>query len=104
VQDWLPHDHHARFIVDIIAQLDQAEWDLISIAWNLKRMHVFAKPRPKKAESAAKAALPTLHGAQMGLIQRIFAWQVKNDLKMFAKMSFSDFFSTGLSVARPTGC
>jgi len=31
----------------------QSEWDLISMAWNLKRMHALAKLRPKQAESVA---------------------------------------------------
>ncbi|KAA6232086.1 IS1182 family transposase [Chlorobium phaeovibrioides] len=38
----------------------QTEWDLISIAWNLKRMHVLAILRPKKVERAALMVTPAL--------------------------------------------
>jgi transposase len=82
----------------------QSEWDLISIAWNLKRMRVLVKPRPKKAESTVCKAKSTLKGKQIALFRRVFALKPITDFKMSAQGSFRHFFSTGLFVARPTGC
>ena len=82
----------------------QTEWDLISIAWNLKRMHVLAKPCPKRAESVGKAAKTTLQGSQSGFFRRIYTRILKIEFKMIAQVIFKDCFSTSLSVASPTGC
>lgn len=82
----------------------QSEWDLISMAWNLKRMHVLAKPSPKKVEAAACKAKSTLRGKQTVLFQRIFTLKPITEFKMSAQSVIRLLFSTGMSVASPTGC
>lgn len=82
----------------------QSEWDLISTAWNLKRMHALAKPRPKQAESAAIKAKPALRGNQMGLFWRIFTLKLKTELETISQMIFGDFYSTHLALTRATDC
>ncbi|ABL66618.1 transposase, IS4 family [Chlorobium phaeobacteroides DSM 266] len=79
----------------------QSEWNLISMAWNLKRMHALAKPRPKKGESVACKAQK---GSQIGLLWRVFDTKLVFSLKMNVQAFFRIIFSTGLSIARPTGC
>ena len=82
----------------------QSEWDLISMAWNLKRMHTLAKPRPKKTESAACKAKSARQGNQIALFRRPYNLKPIMELKMIIQRIFRHFFLTGLSVARPTGC
>jgi hypothetical protein len=81
----------------------QSEWTLISMAWNLKRMHVLAKPRPKTAESAAIKATVVLQEQKTGLFQCIFTWKLKIKFKMIVQMIFEAFISIDLFAVRPTG-
>jgi hypothetical protein len=46
-----------------------AEWTLVSLAWNLKRLHVLAKPRPKTQVMAACKAKSGVQGSQL-----VFFW------------------------------
>lgn len=55
-------------------------------------MHALAKPRPKKAESAAIKAKPALQGNQIGLFLRIFTLKLKAELEMISQMIFGDFY------------
>lgn len=82
----------------------EAEWSLIGLAWNLKRMHVLAKPRPKKAESAAIKAKPALQGLQKDVFRNISFLNVKNEFRMFVQTIFKPMSLTNLSVARSTDC
>ena len=82
----------------------QSEWTLISMAWNLKRMHVMAKPRPKKAESAAMKANVVLQYQKTGLFQCIFTQKLKIEIKMLVQIIFEDFLSKDPFAVSPTGC
>jgi len=45
-----------------------AEWTLVSLAWNLKRMYVLAKPPPKTPIMAACKAKSGIQGQAMGAV------------------------------------
>lgn len=82
----------------------EAEWSLIGLAWNLKRMHALAKPRPKKAESAAIKVKPAPKGLQKDFFRSIFLLNMKNEFRKFVQMIFKPMFLKNLSVARSTDC
>ena len=81
-----------------------AEWTLVSLAWNLKRMHVLAKPRPKTSVMAACKAKSGGQGRQLGLfwctMRLIWVFMAK----MNRKRMVEGFFASSFSVVSPTGC
>ena len=81
-----------------------AEWTLVSLAWNLKRLHVLAKPRPKIPVSAACKAKSGVQGGQLGLFwctMRLIWFYVA---KMNVKRTAEELFAARLSIVSPTGC
>jgi transposase len=81
-----------------------AEWTLVSLAWNLKRLHVLAKPGPKTAVMAACEAKSGVKGSQLALFcsnMRLIWFSIG---KMNVKKRIEDFFSLSLSIVSPTGC
>ena len=81
-----------------------AEWTLVSLAWNLKRLHVLAKLRPKTAVMAACKAKSGVQGSQLGLfwctMRLIWVFMAK----MNRKRTVEGFFVSNFSVLSPTGC
>ena len=81
-----------------------AEWTLVSLAWNLKRLHVLAKPRPKTPVMTACKAKSGVQGSQLGLFwctMRLIWFSVA---KINVKRMTEDFFASSFSVVSPTGC
>ena len=81
-----------------------AEWTLVSLAWNLKRLHVLAKPRPKTPVMAACKTKSGVQGRQLGLfwctMRLIWVFMAK----MNRKRTVEGFFASSFSIVRPTGC
>ncbi len=80
------------------------EWTLVSLAWNLKRLHVLAKPRPKTAVMAACKAKLGVQGSQLGLFcskMRLILFSIP---KMNVKRKIEDFFAPSVFIVSPTGC
>ena len=81
-----------------------AEWTLVSLAWNLKRLHVLAKPRPKTPVMTACKAKSGVQVSQLGLFwctMRLIWFSVA---KINVKRMTEDFFASSFSVVSPTGC
>ena len=81
-----------------------AEWTLISLAWNLKRMHVLAKPHPKTPVMAVCKAKSGVQGKQLGMFWRNMCPQWFSMAKMNIKRKVDDFFAVSFSIVSPTGC
>ena len=81
-----------------------AEWTLVSLAWNLKRMHVLAKPRPKTAVMAAYKAQSGVQGSQLGLFWCTLRLIWVSVAKMDVKRKLKDFLVTSCSIVSPTDC
>ena len=81
-----------------------AEWTLVSLAWNLKRMHVLARPRPKTAVMAACKAKSGVQGSQLGLFCSNMRLIWLSMAKMNVKRESEDFLALRLSIVSPTGC
>lgn len=81
-----------------------AEWTLVSLAWNLKRLHVLAKPRPKRQVMAACKAKSGVQGSQLGLFWCTMRLTWFSIAKMNVKRSVGRFFATSFSIVCPTGC
>lgn len=81
-----------------------AEWMLISLAWNLKRMHVLANPRIKIPVMAACKAKSGVQGKQWGVFcgHRYLQWF--SMAKMHMKRDFEGLFSVSISIGSPTDC
>ena len=81
-----------------------AEWTLVSLAWNLKRLHVLAKPRPKTPVMAACKTKSGVQGRQLGLfwctMRLIWVFMAK----MNRKRTVEGFWVYSFSVVSPTGC
>jgi len=80
-----------------------AEWTLVSLAWNLKRMHVLARPRPKTAVMAACKAKSGVQGSQLGLFCSNMRLIWLSMAKMNVKRESEDFLALRLSIVSPTG-
>jgi transposase len=81
-----------------------AEWTLVSLAWNLKRLHVLAKPRSKTPVMAACKAKSGGQGNQWELFlcnMRLIWFPMA---KMNIKVKVEGFFLTSVSIVSPTGC
>ncbi len=81
-----------------------AEWTLISLAWNLKRMHVLAKPRIKMPVMAACKAKSGVQGNQLSAFWRNMYQQWFSMTKMHIKREFDGWFAVSFSIVSPTGC
>jgi len=81
-----------------------AEWTLVSLAWNLKRLHVLAKPRPKRQVMAACKAKSGVQGCQLGLFWCTMRLTWLSIAKMNVKRSGGRFFATSFSIVCPTDC
>jgi len=81
-----------------------AEWTLVSLAWNLKRLHVLAKPRPKTPISAAYKAKSGVQGSQLGLFCSNMRLIWFSMAKMNVKRKIEDFFAPNVLIVSPTGC
>jgi transposase len=81
-----------------------AEWTLVSLAWNLKRMHVLAKPRLKIPVMAAYKAKSGVQGKQLGVFWCNVRLQWFSMANMYIKRKFEGLFALSFSVIRPTGC
>ncbi len=81
-----------------------AEWTLVSLAWNLKRLHVLAKPRPKTpvmAACKAKSGIQCNQWGQFWCTMRLIWFSMA---KMNIKRKIEGFFATSSSIVSPTGC
>jgi hypothetical protein len=81
-----------------------AEWTLVSLAWNLKRLHVLAKLRPKTEVMAACKAKSGVQSSQLGLFwsnMRLICFSIA---KMNVKMKTKAFFAPSFFFVSPTGC
>ena len=81
-----------------------SEWTLVSLAWNLKRLHVLAKPRPKTAVMAACKAKSAVQGSQLGLFWCTMRLTWFSMAKMNVKRTAERFLGTSFSIVSPTGC
>jgi hypothetical protein len=81
-----------------------AEWMLISLAWNLKRMHVLANPRIKIPVMAACKAKSGVHGKQLGEFCCNSWLQSFSMAKMHIKRELKGLFAVSFSIVSPTGC
>jgi len=81
-----------------------AEWTLVSLAWNLKRLHVLAKPRPKTQVMAACKAKSGVQGSQLGLFWSNMRLIWLSVAKMSVKRSTKGFFASSFFFVSPTGC
>lgn len=81
-----------------------AEWTLVSLAWNLKRMHVLAKPRPKIPIMAACQAKSEVHGNQLGAFWCAMRLKWRSIANMCVKMNVERIFAINFSIVSPTGC
>ena len=81
-----------------------AEWTLVSLAWNLKRLHVLAKPRPKRQVMAACKAKSGAQGSQLGLFCSNMRLIWFSMAKMNVKRKIEDFFAPNVLIVSPTGC
>ena len=82
----------------------EAEWTLVSLAWNLKRLHVLAKPRPKTPVMAACKAKSGVQGSQLGLFWCTMRLIWFSAAKMNVKRKAEDLFMTCFFIVSPTGC
>ena len=81
-----------------------AEWTLVSLAGNLKRLHVLAKPRPKTQVMAACKAKSGVQGCQLGLFWSNMRLIWLSIAKMNVKRELVAFFAPSFSIVSPTGC
>jgi len=81
-----------------------AEWTLISLAWNLKRMHVLAKPCIKMPVMAACKVKSGVQGNQLSVFWRNMCQQWFSMTKMHIKREFDGWFAVSFSIVSPTGC
>ena len=82
----------------------EAEWTLVSLAWNLKRLHVLAKPRPKTPVIAVCKAKSGVQGSQLGLFWCTMRLIWFSAAKMNLKRKAEGFFVTSFFIVSPTGC
>ena len=81
-----------------------AEWTLVSLAWNLKRLHVLAKPRPKTQVMAACKAKSGVQSSQLGAFWCAMRLIWFSATKMNVKMAAERFFANSVTIVCPTGC
>ena len=81
-----------------------AEWILISLAWNLKRMHVLAKLPLKIPVMAACKTKSGVHGKQLGGFCYNLCLQSFSMAKRYIKREFEGLFAVSFSIVSPTGC
>ena len=81
-----------------------AEWTLVSLAWNLKRLHVLAKPRPKRQVMAACKAKSGVQGSQLGLFWCTMRLTWLSIAKRNVKRKAKAFFAPSFFIVSPTGC
>ena len=81
-----------------------AEWTLVSLAWNLKRMHVLAKPRPKKTVVAVCKAKSGAHRGQLPVFWHIQLFEMVKLARIFTMRTIETIFATNRQFLSPTGC
>lgn len=81
-----------------------AEWALVSLAWNLKRMHTLAKPRPKKDSLASSKEIAGIQQGVSSFFGRFDAFKRVQMAKMVIIRSLDHFLTMTAQSVSPTGC
>ena len=81
-----------------------AEWTLVSLAWNLKRMHVLAKPRLKKQVVAAFKVKSGTHTGRLLLLWSVKLFGMVQRSKICMMRAMESFFAANRQFVSPTGC
>lgn len=81
-----------------------AEWMLVSLAWNLKRMHTLAKPCPKKDVLASSKAISGIQRGMLSFFDRFNAFKRVEMTKIVIIRSMDHFLAMNGQSLRPTGC
>ena len=81
-----------------------AEWTLVSLAWNLKRMHVLAKPRLKKQVVAAFKVKSGAHTGRLLLLWSVKLFGMVQMAKIRTMRAMESFLTANRQFVSPTGC
>jgi transposase len=81
-----------------------AEWTLVSLAWNLKRMHVLTKPRLKKQVIAAYKTKSGAHNGRLPLFLPVKLFRMVHMSKICIMRAIERFFVANRQFVSPTGC
>jgi len=82
----------------------EAEWTLVSLAWNLKRMHVLAKPRLKKQVVASFKVKSGTHTGRLLLLWPVKLFGMVQRSKICMMRAMESFFAANRQFVSPTGC
>jgi len=81
-----------------------AEWTLVSMAWNLKRMHVLTKPRIKNPVVAACKAKSDAYSDRLSEIWRVKLFEMHHVAKIATIQAIETISSMKCQFVSPTGC
>jgi hypothetical protein len=81
-----------------------AEWTLVSLAWNLKRKHMLAKPCPKKDVLASERQYQVFNRGIVSFCDRFNAFKRIQMTKMVIIRSLDYFLAAYAQSLSPTSC